>query len=285
MPKALTAQSVERLKPDTAKRLEIPDGLLPGLYLVIQPSGAKAWAVRYRHATKPRKLTLGPYPALDLSTARDRARDALQVVALGRDPGAEKQEERRASRDGSSERDLFSTVVDTFLERHARAKTKERSAEEAERIFRKHVLPVWGERQVQDIARRDVIELLDRLVDAGKPVLANRTLAHVRKFFNWCIERSILDASPCIRLTAPADEKSRDRVLSDSEMRLVWKASERIGFPFGPFVQLLILTAQSRDEVAGARRRELHEAGKVWTIPSTRTKNSEPHDVPLSDPA
>src|SRR3954470_21548232 len=99
MPKALTAQSVERLKPDSAKRLEVPDGLLPGLYFVIQPSGAKSWAVRYRHAAKPRKLTLGPYPALDLGTARDRARDTLKAVALGRDPGTEKLEARRAARD------------------------------------------------------------------------------------------------------------------------------------------------------------------------------------------
>jgi integrase len=130
-----------------------------------------------------------------------------------------------------------------------------------------------------------VIELLDGLVDAGKPALANQAQAYVRKFFNWCVDRSILGASPCVRIAAPAEKKSRDRVLSDEELRLVWKAAERVGFPFGPFVQLLILTAQRRDEVAGARRRELHEAGKVWTIPSTRTKNSDPHDVPLSDPA
>ena len=138
------------------------------------------------------------------------------------------------------------------------------------------MLPVWGAKQVQDIARRDVIELLDRLVDAGKPVLANRTLAHVRKFFNWCIERSILAASPCVRITAPAEEKSRDLVLSDSEMRLVWKASERIGFPFGPFVQLLTLTAQRRDEVAGARRRELHDGGKLWTISGDANQERRP---------
>src|SRR3954451_3670569 len=192
MAKGLTAQAVERLKPDPAKRLEVPDGLLPGLYFVIQPSGAKSWAVRYRHAAKPRKLTLGSYPALDLGTARDRARTALQAVALGRDPGAEKQEARRAARNEKPDRDLFPAVLETFLERHVRAKTKRRSAEEAERIFRKHVVPAWGRRQAQDITRRDVIEHLDKLVDAGKPVLANRTLAHVRKFFNWCIDRSII---------------------------------------------------------------------------------------------
>src|SRR3954464_13317697 len=99
MAKGLTAAAVERFKPDLSKRLEVPDGLLPGLYFVIQPSGARSWAVRYRHTAKPRKLTLGPYPALDLVTARDRAREALQAVALGRDPGAEKRQVRQAARE------------------------------------------------------------------------------------------------------------------------------------------------------------------------------------------
>jgi integrase len=285
MAKGLTVAAVERLKPDPSKRLEVPDGLLPGLYFVVQPSGARSWAVRYRHASKPRKLTLGPYPALDLGTARDRARDALQAVALGRDPGAEKQDARRAARDEQPDRDLFASVVETFLERHARAKTKERSAEQAEQILRKHVIPAWGDRRIQDITRRDVIELLDNIVDAGKPALANQTLVYIRKLYNWALDRSIVDMSPCIRIAPPAEKVSRDRVLSDEELRLVWKAAERTGWPFGPLVKLLILTAQRRDEVAGARRRELHEDGTLWSIPGTRTKNSQAQDVPLSEPA
>jgi integrase len=283
--KGLTAQSVERLKPDPIKRLEVPDGLLPGLYFVIQSSGAKSWAVRYRHAVKPRKLTLVPYPALDLGTARDRARDALQAVALGPDPGLEKQEVRRAARSEQPDRDLFSSVVEAFLERHARAKTKERSAQQAEQILRKHVVPVWGEKRVQDITRRDVIELLDKIMDSGKPALANQTLVYIRLFYNWAIDRSIVDSSPCVRVAPPAEKKSRDRVRSDDELRLVWKATERTGWPFGPFVQLLIYTAQRRDEVAGARRREIKEDSTLWTIPSTRTKNSNAQDVPLSEAA
>src|ERR671916_1035127 len=99
MAKTLTIQSIERIKPDPAKRREIPDGLLVGLYFVIQPSGARSWAVRYRHGGKPRKLTLGGYPALDLGTARERARQALQAVAKGDDPGTEKAEASRRARD------------------------------------------------------------------------------------------------------------------------------------------------------------------------------------------
>ena len=185
MAKGLTAQSVERLKPDPAKRLEIPDGLLPGLYFIIQRTGARAWAVRYRHAGKPRKLTLGPYPALDLGTARARAREALQAVALGRDPGAEKIAALRAARENEPDRDSVAAVVERFLQRHTRAKNRRQSAEAVERTFRRVVLPAWGTRRIQEITRRDIVQLLDEVVDRGTPVLANRTLAHVRKLFNW----------------------------------------------------------------------------------------------------
>jgi hypothetical protein len=109
MAKALTAQSIERTKPDPAKRREIPDGLLVGLYFVIQPSGARSWAVRYRYGGKPRKLTLGGYPALELGKARERARQALEVIAAGRDPGAEKSEANRRAREEPSDHDLVSS--------------------------------------------------------------------------------------------------------------------------------------------------------------------------------
>lgn len=278
MAKALTVQSVDRLKPSAARR-EVPDGLLPGLYLVIQPSGARSWAVRYRHGGRPRKLTLGPFPALDLGVARGRARAALQAAAEGKDPAQEKQESARQAREGITDRDSFDGALDAFLRRHVEANTKARSAAETKRIFDLHVRPKWKGRALASIRRRDVAELLDGLVDAGKPVLANRTLAAVRKFFNWCVDREWLDASPCARLKAPTSEESRDRVLSDAELRLIWLASERAGWPFGPMVRLLMLTGQRRDEAAGASRSEIIDG--VWTIPAPRTKNGRANVVPL----
>lgn len=107
MTKALTAQSVDKLKPDASRRLEVPDGLLPGLYLVIQPSGARSWAVRYRAGGRPRKFTLGPYPALGLGVARERARAVLQAVANGGDPALEKQTARRAPEIITPDQDLI----------------------------------------------------------------------------------------------------------------------------------------------------------------------------------
>jgi integrase len=284
MPKALTVQSVERLKPDPNKRLEIPDGLLTGLYLVIQPSGARSWAVRYRHGGRPIKLTLGPYPALDLTSARAKAKEELRSVASGMNPAAEKIEAARRARDGGVDQDLVSRQIDLFVERHLQPNRSESYAKDSKRLLEKEVRPLWGERRVQDITRRDVVELLDRIADRGAPITANRVLALIRRFFNWLIERSVVEKSPCDRVKAPAAEATRDRVLSDGEIRWLWKATERHAYPFGPFVRLLLLTGQRRDEVAKARHKEFSEPG-LWRIPRERTKNGTAQDLPLSEAA
>jgi integrase len=276
----LTAAGVARLKSDLRKRVEIPDAILPGLYLVVQPSGVKTWAVRYRHRGRSRKLTIGRYPVFDVVKAREVAREALQAIAAGCDPAAEKRERQRPEPLDPG-RDLVSAHVAAFMARHVRPSTKARTAAETERRFQKYVLPVWGARRVQDIGRRDVIELLDGIVDAGVPITANRTLTTLKTFFSWLVDRSVIDQSPCVRVKAPAPESSRDRVLSNDEIRLLWKAADRLGSPHGNFVQLLLLTAQRRDEVAGLKRSEL-PAPDLWTIPAERTKGGRAHDVPLS---
>src|ERR1019366_7107342 len=83
----------------------------------------------------------------------------------------------------------------------------------------------------------------------------------------------------------PTAETSRDRALSDEELRLIWRAAYAIGWPFGPMVQTLILTLQRRDEVAGMSRRELRPQDRLWVIPRERVKNGQEHEVPLSPAA
>ncbi len=95
MAKPLTVKAIEHLRPGASRR-EVPDGLLAGLYLIVQPTGVKAWALRYRHNQHPRKLTLGPYPGIDLAAARELARAAILAVSEGRDPALEKKIARRA---------------------------------------------------------------------------------------------------------------------------------------------------------------------------------------------
>lgn len=279
MSKVLTARSVEQAKPDPDRRREIPDGMLPGLYLVVQQSGAKSWAVRYRHAHTPRKLTLGPYPALDLADARGEARTALQAIAKGEDPAATRVAARRKAGDG---RDLFRSVAADFIERHA---SNKRTRPEIERMLSKDVVPRWGGRRIQDLSRRDVIELLDVLLDEGKTIQANRIFSVVRKLFNWAVGRDIVAVSPCAGVRPPVAEVSRDRILSDDELRWLWTACDSLSYPFGPLIKLLLLTGQRLSEVAEMTAREVDLDKRLWVIPRERVKNDRQHDVPLSDAA
>lgn len=281
MGKALTIKALESMKPAAVRR-EIPDGLLPGLYFVKQPTGKGSWACRYRAGGKSRKLTLGTYPAIDLRAARELAREALRKVAGGEDPAGEKKAARLAR--SASNGDL-AHVAKTFLERYAKPNCREASWRETERILNREIIPAWGGRSLSSIARADVHALLDSIADRGSPVMANRVLAAVRRFFNWCVERDLIAASPCEKVKAPAPETSRDRVLSDDELRLVRQGAEAIGWPFGRIVLMLILTGQRRSEAAGMRWQEIDLASWTWTIPKERCKNGVEHVVPLSSAA
>ena len=258
--------------------------MVTGLYLVVTERGAKSWAVRYRHAGKPRKLTLGQYPALPLAQAREMARESLVRVSRGEDPAADRTaaaEAERAARDAAerAQRDRFEVVADLFFERYL--KPNNRSADESKRIIDKMLTPTWGARSIRDITRRDVIELLDGIVDRGSPIMANRVLALVRKLFNWAIERDIIEASPVAGVKAPSKEESRDRVLSDVELVEVLAATEKMKYPFGPLLKLMVLSAQRRDEVAGMRWQDIDLERAVWTIPASVAKNNTIHEVPL----
>ena len=282
MAKALTVRTIDTLATPAARR-EVPDGLVNGLFLIIQPSGARSWAVRYRNAAgTPRKHTLGSYPGIDLKSAREVAQGVLVEIAKGGDPAAEK----KAARAGDkvpTDRDLVEKVVDQFVERYAKA--NQRSWEETKRILDREVVQAWRGRHLATIGRADVHDLLDKIVDRGSPIMANRVLAAFRKLCNWSVDRGIIAASPCDKLKAPSAEQSRDRVLSDDELRGLWTACDGIGWPFGPLVRLLLLTGQRRDEVGQMRWSEIDLDAGLWTLPRERAKNNSAHVVPLSPPA
>jgi integrase len=276
MAKALTALAVERARPGTARR-EVPDGLLRGLYLVLQPSGARSWAVRYRHRGAPRKLTIGPWPAIDLATARDLGAKALRRVAEGDDPAAEK----TARRAGTA--DTVEHVLADYIARHVRRK---RTGHEIERMLRRDVEWRWRGRKIQDITRRDVIALADAIEARGAPIMANRTFEAVRTFFNWCRAKDIIAGpSPCEGVKPPGDERHRDRVLTDDELRLIWSACDVVKWPYGPQVRLLILTGCRRTEIADLRWSEVDVEGRMLRLPRERVKNDRAHEVPLNTPA
>jgi integrase len=276
MSRTLTARTIETIKPGPSRK-EIPDPLLPGHYLVLQPSGARSFAVRYRLGGRSRKYTVGPYPAIDLKTARALASQALRAVAEGRDPGREKIATR------NERLDTVEAVAKQFVELHCRRANRPRTIEGTQQLLDLHVLPRWRRRLITDITRRDVLDLLDGLVADGRPVAANRALTAIRKMFNWAIGRDILATSPCAGVKPPTPEQARDRVLSDVELGNVWRAAEELSGPFGALVKLLILTGQRRDEVARMAWREVDLDARLWTLPKERSKNGQPHDIPLSD--
>jgi integrase len=146
-------------------------------------------------------------------------------------------------------------------------------------------LPAWRRRPIASISRRDVLDLIEGIVSRGAEVQANRTLARLRALLNWAIEKDRVAASPIARMKLPTQEKTRDRVLSDDELRWLWQACEEAGWPFGPLVKLLILTAQRRNEVAGMTWAEVDFAKGLWTIPRHKAKNDRVHEVQLSEAA
>ena len=277
MAKKLTALKVEQARANPHKRIEIPDAGKPGLYLVIQPSKKKSWAVRYRFRGQAKKLTLDGFPSL--GTARKLAQDALDAVAEGSDPAAEK----RAKKYADTSSDLFSAVAADFVERHAKRNTRASSVRLTEQWLNKDVLPRWGNKRIQDITKRDVLDLLDAVIDRGGGLSANRVLAVIRKLFNWAVQRGVITVSPVAGIKPPLAEQSRDRILTDDEIRWLWLACEKVGYPFGSMAKLLLLSGQRRNEVAGMTWGEIDLDKKLWTLPGGRTKNDEAHEVPLSE--
>jgi integrase len=280
----LTDVQIRKLQTPTARR-EVPDGKITGLYIVLQPSGAKSWALRFRAAGKSVKLTLGSYPTLDLANARKRAQEALGEVASGKNPAADKRAIREAQKAAGSTADHVEVVAASFVDKYVKRNVGESWAREAERLLKKEINPKLGSKRLGEVKRSDVHDLLDAIVDRGAPIVANRALAVLRRLCNWAVERGIIDLSPCDKIKAPSAEESRDRVLSDGEIRFAWRAFDAVDWPFGPIAKLLLLTGARRDEIASARWSEVDLGAKIVTISKERSKNGVAHEIPLSDPA
>lgn len=272
MAKVLTARTVETLKP-TDRRQEIADKAIPGLFLLVQPSGKRSYAVRCRINGKTAKITLGPVPLLSLAEARDKARSVLRDISEGLDP--------RVTKTDAKGEETVGAAVERYLSQPKQS--QRRTARETRRIFDKQVLPHWHGRPIAGIRRTDVHRLIDPLVDRGHPHTANKLLATLRAFFRWALSRDFITAAPTDGVIAPDIPGARDHTLTLTEIRAIMKACEDLTV-FGAQVQVLVLTAQRRTEVAQMRWSEIDEAQKLWHLPKERTKNKRAHTVPLSDP-
>jgi integrase len=280
----LTARTVETAKPKrNAKgelvRNEIPDGTGLGLYLVIEPTGAKSWYRRYRDSNgKPKRAKLGDAGTLTLAAARHAATSARL----------------RSDRQGDNAPvpvvvaggDRIEIAIAQFLDKHAYAKTRESTAWAAERMFNRLVLPRWKGRTIGSITRRDVIELVEH-VATDRPYLANRTLGVLHKFFAWLCARDALAANPASGVERPHAEQPREHIVIDADVAALWRAGE--GDVFGQALRLMLLTGTRRNEASRMEWDEIDDEidpeARLWIIPKERTKNGREHVVPLSPQA
>ena len=260
MAKKLTARQIDTARPGNVRR-EISDGG-SGLWLVVQPiSGSKSWACRFRFDGKSVKLTLGHYPKLSLAEARKEAAAVLAKVAAGVNPAAEKRQAQIEA--GERAGDTIERWAAAFLEQHARTKTRPSSFRGTERTFRLYVLPAWRGKLVGDIRRRDIIELVHNIARTA-PAQANRSLAHLSRFFRWLLNRDVIDSSPCLAIERPAKETPRERLLTDDEIRRFWVAAGQLPAPYADIYKLLVLSGARREEIAAMMCSELDLQKRLW---------------------
>jgi integrase len=276
--KALTAVAIEKLKP-RAYRYEIGDPGARGLRVVVQPSGFKTFILRYRFGGKPRKLTIGP-TLMGLAAARVEASKAIYELTQGRDPAAAKLATKEAQKLAAlAVKDTFHSVAERFLKLEG---PKLRSAAMHRKTLQRLVYKTLGPRPIANIRRSEVVRLLDEIEETRGPSAAQSALGIVGRIMNWHAARSDDFKSPIVRGMGRVNIKarSRSRVLSDDEIRKVWKAAEETEGPFGYIVRLLLLTGARRTEVTQMKWGEL--SGSDWLLPPERNKVKVPLLRPLS---
>lgn len=287
MKKKLTEMAVSKLAPEAGRRLEVFDTLTPGLALRITEGGKKSWSVMYRVAGRGdggnrgplRRMTLGAYPLIDLKAAREKAREALDLADRGDDPSDRRKDELAEKRDSTVD-----NIASRYVALHLKPSVKK--WHDAERLLRLHVLPEWGNTPIGDIRRRDGQKLLDKVLMAHGVGIAREVRKHVVAMFNWAHDRDEVG----VNVLAGMKRKDlaygeRERVLSMDELKAIWAAADKMGYPFGPMVRLLILTAQRRAEIAGLERGWLLPDQQAFEVPASHYKTDRPQVVPLSAPA
>ncbi|HUC67569.1 MAG TPA: integrase arm-type DNA-binding domain-containing protein [Stellaceae bacterium] len=274
--KNLTARNVFSLPAPERGRVEYFDPTTPGFGLRVTSNGARSWIVLYRCKGTLRRYTIGTLSTtLGLALARDQAKAVLRRAAVGEDPAAEKKQQRRAS--------TFKELAELYVKEHAKA--KKRSWKADENILRKDLIPRFGARKACDITRADIRAMLGAIVARGAPIQANRTLEVARKLFNWAIgaEEGGVEHNPCGHLGKPSKERRRERVLSDDEIRAIWRALPGIDPTLADVYRLLFVTAARKAEVTEAEWPEID--GDWWTQPGSGVKNGLPHRVYLTEVA
>jgi integrase len=289
MKKKLTTTVVERTAPPAAGRLEIFDEYLPGFVVRITSNDVRTFVVRARvkGQASPITLTIGDVHVMTLDAARKAASAALVAMRAGTDPRDVKRAAVEA--DKREKRTTFSAVAEAFIAEHVSTlRTRKQAAAE----IRQNLIAAWGDQPISAISDDDVADVIRELQAAKKTALARRVLAHAKRLFRWAASSARpraerLKGNPTLALSARKDFgivlAQRQVALTADHLRLIWRAANELGDPFGPFFHMLMLSGQRRGEVAEMMWGELDlEREQVWIIPADRMKANKVHEVPLT---
>lgn len=277
-----TDLAIQRLKVPQTGRVELRVQGSPGLFLRVSTSGM-VWYLRARPPGEknPIAIRLGPYGSHEgtytLKEARRKAADWKESIKGGNDPRTEaKAAKARFKND-------YAGTVERFLTQYVERNLTRNTYLQYSGILRGDLLKLWRSRPIHKITRADVIAVLDDIAESGRLVMANRTLAVLKKFFGWCAEKDIIPSDgllPTDRVKPPLKkEKARKRSLSDPEIVVFWRACTDMGYPFGEYFKMVLITGQRRSEVADMMRSDVKEG--IWT--QENNKADRAHLLPLSD--
>lgn len=277
----LTDSVVRKLPaPDKGNKITYEGG---GFGVRVTAAGTKSFVLTYRVDGHQRRITIGPYPAWSVKAARDRAAELRLAADKGKDPLEERQ--------GRREAETIGELVDRYIREYCKSKDadgnlRKRSWRQDERRLEKYVLPVWKNRKIRDIRRRDVLDLGEAI---EAPVEANRVVATIRGMFSFAVDKSLVETHPCLGIRKINPEAPRSRTLrTNDEFRALWEITSGsdewagiIPTRQAAALRLLFLLGQRNSEVAGMRWAELDLDSAEWLIPPERYKSNRPHLVPL----
>jgi integrase len=273
----LTHRSIEALRPAEAP-YRVSDQRCRGLAVRVAPSGLKTWdlAYRIRGTKKMRRLSLGRTTDVSLEQARERANELTSAARGGRDLIADEVEARHAA----ASRITVEKLIDLYLRRRVIGRL--RTAKTIESRLRRTLTPIL-QRCAAGVCRRDIREILDAIVDAGKGREAEKRRQVCTAMFRWALSQDIVDADPTAGLEAYDRGTPRDRVLTVEEIETLWKwlDSDALSVEAADILKLELLTGARCGEITGLRAEEIDQQKWVWTLPAARSKNGRQRVTPI----
>jgi integrase len=272
----LTHRTLEALKP-RPEAYRMSDVRCPGLAIRIAPGGLKSWEVafRIRGTGKVRRKALGPFPAVGLEDARERATEMVRAAQAGRDLIREEADAAAAA--------AARIIVDELRAEYVkRACAKLRTKHEIDLRLKRALEPL-KDRPVDEIRRRDLRKVFVATADRGAPREAEKQRQSVHAMFRWGVGEDLVETNPVTGLKPFSAGEPRERVLSLGEVRTLWDwiAASDLTPDMQDSLRLQLCLGSRIGEVAGLHLEEVDQDNWIWTLPARRSKNKKPRLTPL----